>query len=85
MIEISLRSILYKEYTDAKHGKDKVLFNLSNYEQIISIIFLHFQPVFLESEVFKIIIKKCQHIIVTNFIFKEFFCFSLFRSGNNLR
>lgn len=62
---------LYKEYTDAKHAKHQVLLNLSNYEQTISIIFLHFQPHFLESEVFKIIIKKCQHVIVTDFIFKE--------------
>lgn len=61
------------------------LFNLSNYEQMISIIFLHFQPHFLESEVFKIIIKECQHIIVTNFIFKESLGFSLFRNANNLR
>lgn len=59
MIELSLRLILCKEYTDAKHAKHQVLFNLSNYEQIISIIFLPFQRHFLESKVFKIIIMKC--------------------------
>lgn len=84
MIEISLRLILYTDYINAKHAKHQVLLNLSNYEQLISIIFLHFQPHFLEIEVFKAIMKKCQHLIVTNFIFKESLCFSLYRNANNL-
>lgn len=84
MIEISLRLILYTDYINAKHAKHQVLLNLSNYEQLISIIFLHFQPHFLEIEVFKAIMKKCQHLIVTNFIFKGSLCFSLYRNANKL-
>lgn len=78
MREISLRLIFCKEHTDAKHAKHQVLLNPSNYEQRISIIFLHFQPHILEKEVFKIIIKKCQHIIVTDFMFKDFLGSSLY-------
>lgn len=85
MIEISLRLIVYKEYTDAKYAKHQVLLDLSNYEQKISIIFWHFQTYFLQIEVFKIIIKKCQHIIVTNFIFKESLGLSLYRYANYFR
>lgn len=84
MIEISLRLILYKDYINAKHAKQQVLLNLSNYEQLISIIFLHFQPHFLEIEVFKAIMKKWQHLIVTDFIFKESLCSFLCRKANNL-
>lgn len=84
MIEISLRLILYKDYVNAKHAKHQVLLNLSNYEQLISIISLHFQPHFLEIEVFKAIMKKCQHLIVTNFVFKKSWGLSLYRNANNL-
>lgn len=76
---------MYKDYINAKHAKHQVLLNLSNYEQLISIIFLHFQPHFLEIEVFKAIMKKCQHLIVTNFIFKESLGLSLYRNASNLR
>lgn len=84
MIEISLRLILYKDYINAKHAKHQVLLNLSNYEQLISIILLRFQPHFHEFEVFKAVIKKCQHLIVTNFIFKQSLGLSLYTNANNL-
>lgn len=71
MIVISLRLILYQEYIGVKHAKYQILLNPSNNERIISIIFLHFQLHFLESEAVRKIIKSCQNVIVTNFIAKD--------------